>query len=78
MTKTTEARPVIRETPASHQHRPLIIELHPHFVRMRQKGTRIGYLIDYHQIWKIGAENEWRRRQAERQEPRSPGRPRKR
>ena len=55
MTKTTS--PTRRETFSLFQGRNLIIELHPTWITMRQKGKRYRYTLTYDQAWKIGAQN---------------------
>jgi hypothetical protein len=47
MTKLTSGKSVTRETAAPHQHLPLIVELHPGFLILRQKGKRDKYMLDY-------------------------------
>lgn len=66
MTKTTESRKVKRETPALWRGRNLVIELAQYEITIRPKGTRSAYRVSYDQIFKLGAENEARRRREER------------
>jgi hypothetical protein len=58
---TDTSRPVRRETLSSvrsrRASRPLIIELHSTFVRVRPKGMRTFYVVTYDQIYTIGAKN---------------------
>lgn len=61
MTDTLRARPVRRETPAMARsgrfHRPIVIELGAHSVKVKLKGTRTWYEVSYNQIWNRGAQN---------------------
>ena len=65
---TTTTKPVRRETLSSvrecRETRPIVIELHSTFVRVRPKGMRTFYAVTYDQIYGIGARNaaEERRR----------------
>lgn len=66
MTSTLESRKIRRETPALWRGRNLVIELAQYEISIRPKGTRSAYRVSYDQIFKLGAENEARRRKAER------------
>jgi len=66
MTTTAKGRRVRRETLAEWRGRRLVIELHGFEVSIRPKGTRTAYRASYEQIFKLGAENEVKRRKAER------------
>ena len=35
----------------------LIVELHPTWIAIRQKGKRFRYSITYDQLWRVGVEN---------------------
>jgi hypothetical protein len=67
MTSTTQSRKVKRETGALFRGRTLVIELGPYELAIRPKGTRTAYRVSYEQIFKLGAENEVRRRREEKQ-----------
>ena len=58
---TTTAKPVRRETFSSvrerGQSRPLMIELHSTWMRLRLKGKRNFYTVTYDQLWTLGAKN---------------------
>lgn len=54
---TSTSKPTKRETFSAFQGRNLIIELHPTWIVMRQKGKRYRYTLTYDQAWKIGAQN---------------------
>jgi hypothetical protein len=58
---TTTARPVRRETLSSTRERgavrPLIVELHSTFIRIKPKGMRTYFVATYAQIYMIGARN---------------------
>jgi len=66
MTDTT--RKTRRETLTAFQGRPLILELHPTWVTIRQKGRRYRYTVTYDQIWQIGARNAAEERRREKRE----------
>lgn len=53
MTELTKV--VRRATPASVRNRPIVIELHPWGVRVKEKGRRFGYDISYQQLYTVGA-----------------------
>lgn len=54
---TTTIKPVRRETLSCFRSRPLIIELHPTWVSIRMKRSRIAYSVTIDQIWNLGARN---------------------
>jgi len=56
-----------RETGGQYRGRPLVVELGEFMLTIRLKGTRKLYIASYEQIFKLGAENEARRRRAERE-----------
>ena len=37
-----------------YRRKPLVIELHPHYVVMRHKGQRMGVAVDYAAIYELG------------------------
>lgn len=59
---TKADKPVRRETYSSVRERgaslPLIVELHPTFLRVRPKKCRYFFTVTYDQIWNLGAQNE--------------------
>lgn len=66
MTKAT--KPVRRETFSCFRGRPLVIEIHPTFVTIREKGRRSHYSVTFDQIFNIGARNAAAARRAEKAE----------
>jgi hypothetical protein len=50
----TNAR-VVRETGTLLRRRPLVIELHTLMLRIRLKGARWAYDVDYESIFELGA-----------------------
>jgi hypothetical protein len=69
---TTTAKPVRRETFSSIRERrnvrPIVIELHTTFVRVRPKGMRTFYTVTYDQIYMTGARNQAEERRREKAE----------
>lgn len=52
--KSTDKR-VARETPVHYQHRPLIVELAPSYLKLRPKGLRNSEVaVDYEAIYELG------------------------
>lgn len=47
-------RTVKRETAITYRGRPLIVELHPGYLILRQKGTRRAVSIDYSAVLDLG------------------------
>lgn len=45
MTKLT--KPVVRETAATERGDVLVAELHPRYLRLRLKGKRESFMVDY-------------------------------
>lgn len=71
---TKADKPVRRETFTSNRGRPLVIELNPTFLVVREKGRRHGYTVTYSQVFNVGARNaaeELRRAKAEARKARS-------
>jgi len=59
MTSISADQPVVRETPvavhAAGRDRPLIVEMHRHYVRYRVKGTRQFYDVPHLAGFHLGA-----------------------
>ena len=55
MTRLGPNTRVIRETGAVLHRRPVIVELHSLTLRIRLKGARWGYEVDYESIFQLGA-----------------------
>ncbi len=47
--------------------KPLVVELRPLWLRIRPKGARYGYEVDYHAIFNLGARKAAEKLMAERQ-----------
>jgi hypothetical protein len=47
-------RTVKRETASTYRGRPLIVELHPGYLILRQKGTRRAVSVDYGAVLDLG------------------------
>ena len=52
MTKLT--KPVARETASLYRGRPLIVELRPWGVVLREKGRRLAVPVDYRAVYDLG------------------------
>lgn len=66
MTKLEAGKTVKRETAAVYRGRPLLVELHPGHVTLREKGRRSKVDIDYRTILETGYKMLWRAEQAEK------------
>jgi hypothetical protein len=58
---------VVRETGAVVKHRPLVVELSALILRIRPKGARWGYELDYESVFVLGAKKAAEKERAERQ-----------
>jgi hypothetical protein len=66
---TKLATRIRRELPIEIEHRQLTIELHGRFIKMRLKGARETYPIDYESIFDLARKRDFeRKRQAAQQE----------
>lgn len=57
MTRIHPGAPIVRETAASYRRRPLVVELHPAYLVIRQKGLRnLGAIanVDYVAVYHLG------------------------
>ena len=63
---TALTRPVRRETAACYRGRPLIVELHPGYLVLREKRTRRAVTVDYKTALEVGYKILARHEQAER------------
>jgi hypothetical protein len=50
-TKLTHDKPVTRETVAEYRGKPLIVELHPGFIAIRQKRGQDSYMVAYGDLY---------------------------
>ena len=57
---------VVRETGTLVRRRPLVIELHALMLRVRLKGARWAYDVDYESIFELGARKAAEKVRAER------------
>lgn len=60
-----------RELPERIAHRQMVVELHPGFVRLREKHSRTAWEITWESIYWKAAEIQARRQRAERSRGRS-------
>ncbi len=67
MTRLNGDSRVVRETAALERGKPLVVELRPHWLRIRLKGARYGYEVDYQAIFNLGARKAAEKLVAERQ-----------
>ena len=63
---TALTKPVRRETAACYRGRPLIVELHPGYLVLREKGTRRAVTVDYKTALEVGYKLLARQQQADR------------
>jgi hypothetical protein len=59
-------KPLARETAAQYRGRPLIIELHPGYLEIREKGRRNRVTLDYRTALEVGYKILWRQQQADK------------
>ncbi len=48
------SRPIRRETAVTYRGRPLVAELHPGYVTVRQKGCRAAVSVDWATVYETG------------------------
>ena len=63
---TTLTRPVRRETGVVFKGRPLIVEIHPGYLTLREKGRRHVVTLDYRTALDVAYKILARQRQAEK------------
>lgn len=51
---TAIRKPVKRETATVYRGRPLLAELHPGYIVLREKGRRAGVNVDYRAVYDLG------------------------
>ena len=51
---TAIQKPVRRESATYYRGRPLIVEIHPSYVVLREKGRRQGVTVDYRAVLDLG------------------------
>ncbi len=59
-------KPLKRESLTRWRGRPLILELGPFSLTVREKGRRAGYEVDYQAIFSLGAKKKAQEVRAER------------
>jgi hypothetical protein len=67
MTKLKPEQSLIRETAAQERLRPLVVELHPHYLAIRVKGTHERVTVNYGAVLDLGRKLDARERMAARQ-----------
>lgn len=66
MTQLRSDRAVRRETACCYRGRPLIVELHPGYMTIREKGRRRSVLLDYRAAFDLACKILARERLAEK------------
>ena len=64
---TTIKQPVRRETRTMYRGRPLVVELRPTYLLMREKGRRTRLEVDYGAIYDLAQKIRWRLQRAEKE-----------
>lgn len=59
-------KPIRRELPQRLAHSQMVVELHPGFVRFREKHSRTAWEITWESIYWKAAENQVRKQTAQR------------
>ncbi len=70
MTRLSGDARVVRETGAALKSRPLVVEIRAPILRIRLKGARWAYEVDYESIFQLGAKKAAEKRRAERMDVR--------
>ncbi len=78
MTRLDRDSRVVRETAALERGKPLVVELRPLLLRIRLKGARYAYEVDYQAIFNLGARKAAEKLVAERQKARQARREKRR
>ncbi len=65
-TQLHTGKPVKRETAVVYRGRPIIIEIHPGFLKLREKGRRSAVALDYRTMLDVAYKILWRQEQAEK------------
>ena len=65
MTRLRADARVVRETNAVVKHQPVVVELRAFILRIRLKGARWAYDVDYESIFQLGAKKAAEQRRAE-------------
>ena len=65
MTRLEHGRRLRRETGALYRSKPLVVELMALSMRIRPKGVKWGYEVDYESIFVLGARKEAERSRVE-------------
>ena len=67
MTTIKSDSPVVRETGINYRGKPIIVELHPGYMLLRQKKRRASIAVDYVAIMDLGYKLLHRKQVAERE-----------
>lgn len=59
-------KPVRRETAVVYRGRPLIVEIHPGYLKLREKGRRTSVSLDYRTALEVAYKILWKQEQAEK------------
>ena len=51
---TLAIKPVRRESAVTYRGRPLVVEMHPGFISIREKGRRTAVSVDLRSIYDLG------------------------
>lgn len=73
MTQISPQTPLRRETSVYYRGRPLIVELHPGYLTLREKGRREAVAVDYRAILDLGYKIKARADRQEKLERRKKG-----
>ena len=66
MTRLESNKPLKRETAVVYRGRPLLVELHPGHLSLREKGRRFNLDVDYRTILDLAYKMLWKAEQAEK------------
>jgi hypothetical protein len=61
MTKLQPNKPLVRETAVFERTNPLVVELHPRTLEIREKGKHAGYVVSYDVIYDLARKLEAQR-----------------
>jgi hypothetical protein len=70
MTTLSAGKPLRRETALYYRGRPLLVELHPGYLTLREKGRRFTFSVDYQAILELVYKIKHRADQAEKRKKR--------
>lgn len=70
MTRADDLKRLKRETAATYRWLPLIVEIGATTLRIRPKGKRLFYEVDFESIYSLGAKKEAERLRQEKKQKR--------